>query len=135
MIDVVQVLILLIQQWLKYSRPLAQASPRLLARSRSLSTSVSLADEELVNRRPSYQVLNSLSRLIVFFSASDGPISDFLRIVRQGPAVKNAVDEAIDRCAIVLNLRDSIEEERVKAEQATDENRKRVHTAKGLPKN
>lgn len=46
--------------------------------------------------------------------------------------MKNTVDEAIDRCAIVLNLRDSIEEERVKAEQATDEKQKRVHTSKGM---
>ncbi|KAG6374346.1 inositol hexakisphosphate-domain-containing protein [Boletus reticuloceps] len=109
------ILMLLIQQWLKDSRLLAQASPQLLVRSRSQSTSVSHTDQEPVNRRPSYQVVNN-----------------FLRIVRQGPAAKNAVDEAIDRCAVVLNLRDSIEEEREKAEQATDEKQKRVHTAKGL---
>jgi hypothetical protein len=46
--------------------------------------------------------------------------------------VKNTVDEAVDRCAVVLNLRDSIEKERVKADQATDEKQKRVHTSKGL---
>lgn len=48
--------------------------------------------------------------------------------------MKNAVDEAIDRSAAVLNLRDSIEEERVKAEQVTDEKQKRIHTSKGLCK-
>lgn len=48
--------------------------------------------------------------------------------------MKNAVDEAVDRCAVVLNLRESIEEERVKADQATDEKQKRVHTSKGLCK-
>lgn len=48
--------------------------------------------------------------------------------------MKNTVDEAVDLCAAVLNLRDSIEEERVKAEQATDEQQKRVHTSKGLCK-
>lgn len=48
--------------------------------------------------------------------------------------MKNAVDEAVDRCAVVLNLRDSIEDERLKAEQATDEKQKRVHTSKGLCK-
>jgi hypothetical protein len=47
--------------------------------------------------------------------------------------VKNAVDEAIDRCAIVFNLRDSIEEERIKAEQATEEKQQRIHTSKGSP--
>ncbi|KAG8213255.1 inositol hexakisphosphate-domain-containing protein [Butyriboletus roseoflavus] len=109
------VLILLIQQWLKDSRLLARASPRLFARSRSVSTSVSRAEDEPVNLRQSYQV-----------------VDNFLRIVRQGPAVKNTVDEAIDRCAAVLNLRDSIEVERVKAEQVTDEKQKRIHTSKGL---
>ncbi|KAF9223711.1 hypothetical protein BS17DRAFT_802243 [Gyrodon lividus] len=112
------VLILLIQQWLKESRLLAQASPRLLPRSPALSTSLSMSEsfmEEPVNKRQSYQVVNN-----------------FLRIVRRGSEVKNAVDEGIDRCAIVINLRDSIEEERVKAEQASDEKQKRVHTSKGL---
>ncbi|KIJ13397.1 hypothetical protein PAXINDRAFT_170473 [Paxillus involutus ATCC 200175] len=112
------VLILLIQQWLKESRLLAQTSPRLLPRSRAGSTSRSMTDsfmEEPVNRRQSYQVVNN-----------------FLRIVRRGSSVKNAVDEAIDRCAIVFNLRDSIEEERIKAEQATEEKQQRIHTSKGL---
>lgn len=48
--------------------------------------------------------------------------------------MKNAVDEAVDRCAAVLNLRESVEEERAKADQATDEKQKRVHTSKGLCK-
>ncbi|KIJ66912.1 hypothetical protein HYDPIDRAFT_180575 [Hydnomerulius pinastri MD-312] len=112
------VLILMIQQWLKESRLLAQTSPRTLPRSRSLSASLPMADsfvEEPINRRQSYQVINN-----------------FLRIVRKGPAVKNAVDEAIDRCAIVFDLRDSIEEERMKAEQATDEKQRRIHASKGL---
>ncbi|KAI9567360.1 inositol hexakisphosphate-domain-containing protein [Boletus coccyginus] len=109
------VLILLIQQWLKDSRATARESPRLPARSPSLSTSALLAEEQPVNWRPSYQV-----------------VDNFLRIVRQGPAVKNAVDEAVDRCAVVLNLRESIEEERAKADQATDEKQKRVHTSKGI---
>jgi hypothetical protein len=30
-----------------------------------------------------------------------------------------------------MNLRDSIEEERILAEQATDEKQKRIHTSKG----
>ncbi|KAF9243458.1 inositol hexakisphosphate-domain-containing protein [Melanogaster broomeanus] len=112
------VLVLLIQQWLKESRVLVQTSPRLLPRSRSLSTSLPMADsfvEEAVNRRQSYQVVNN-----------------FLRIVRRGSVAKNAVDEAIDRCAIVFNLRDSIEEERLRADQANDEKQKRIHASKGL---
>ena len=52
-------------------------------------------------------------------------------MVRKGPAVKDTVDEAIDRCAVVYNLRDSIEEARALAEQATDERQRKIHTQKG----
>lgn len=45
--------------------------------------------------------------------------------------MKNAVDEAIDRCALVFNLRDAIEEARTRAEEATDEKQKRMYAAKG----
>lgn len=113
------VIILLIQQWLRENRQLDQTSSRIISRSRSLSiTSVPGTDifgEELVNKRHSYQVINSL-----------------LRIVRKGPAVKTAVDEAIDRCAVVFNLRDQIDVERLRAENTTDEKQKRVHATKGL---
>jgi hypothetical protein len=46
--------------------------------------------------------------------------------------VKNIVDDAIDQCSTVFNLRDSIEESRNRAEQATDEKQKRIHAQKGL---
>jgi hypothetical protein len=55
-----------------------------------------------------------------------------LRVIRKGPAVKAAVDDAIDQCSEVLNLRDSIEEARIRAEQATDERTKRTFAQKGL---
>ena len=58
--------------------------------------------------------------------------TDLLRIIRKGPAVKNTVDEAIDRCAEVYNLRDAIEEERTRAEQAADDRQKRSHASKGI---
>jgi hypothetical protein len=45
--------------------------------------------------------------------------------------VKSAVDDAIDQCSTVYNLRNSIEEARLKAEEATDERQKRIHTSKG----
>ena len=56
---------------------------------------------------------------------------DLLRVIRKGPAVKSAVDDAIDQCSAVFNLRDSIEEARLEAEQATDEIKKRLYTLKG----
>ncbi|KAG1726694.1 inositol hexakisphosphate-domain-containing protein [Suillus paluster] len=109
------VLIILIQQWLKESRALPQRSPRTKPRSLSMSMTSDMFQDEPANKRHSYQIINNL-----------------LRIVRKGPAVKNTVDEAIDRCAIVMNLRDSIEDERILAEEATEEKQKRIHASKGL---
>ena len=54
-----------------------------------------------------------------------------LRVVRKGPAIKNEVDDAIDLCAEVFNLRDAIEESRVLCEQAMDEKQKKTLAAKG----
>lgn len=56
---------------------------------------------------------------------------DLLRVIRKGPAVKSTVDNAIDQCAQVLNLRDSIEESRSRAEQATDDRQRRQYAHKG----
>lgn len=109
------VLIVLIQQWLNDSRALSQWSSRTESRSLSMSMTSDMFYDEPANKRHSYQVINNL-----------------LRIVRKGPAVKNTVDEVIDRCAIVMNLRDSIEDERILAEKATDEKQKRIHTSKGM---
>ncbi|KAG1872156.1 inositol hexakisphosphate-domain-containing protein [Suillus subluteus] len=109
------VLIVLIQQWLNDSRALSQWSPRTEHGSLSMSMTSDMFQDEPGNKRHSYQVINNL-----------------LRIVRKGPAVKNTVDEVIDRCAIVMNLRDSIEDERILAEKATDEKQKRIHASKGM---
>src|SRR6266404_7055437 len=57
---------------------------------------------------------------------------DMLRVIRKGPIVKAAVDDAIDQCSEVFNLRDSIEEARIRAEQATDEREKRSFAQKGM---
>ena len=57
--------------------------------------------------------------------------SDVLRVVRKGPAIKNEVDDAIDLCAEVFNLRDSIEESRAQCEQTTDERQKKALATKG----
>jgi hypothetical protein len=56
---------------------------------------------------------------------------DLLRVIRKGPVVKAAVDDAIDQCAEVFNLRDSIEEARIRAEQAKDEREKKSFAQKG----
>lgn len=53
-------------------------------------------------------------------------------MVRKGPAIKNEVDDAIDLCAEVYNLRDSVEESRARCEQATDERQKKEFASKGV---
>lgn len=57
---------------------------------------------------------------------------DLIRVTRKGPVVKNAVDNAIDLCSAVINLRDSIEKARLRAEQAQDEKQKKIYTTKAL---
>ncbi|KAF8150729.1 inositol hexakisphosphate-domain-containing protein [Crassisporium funariophilum] len=107
------IILLLIRQWLQIHRPTTPGTPRI--NKRSLSMSMTLIEPPKPTNRHSYQVINNL-----------------LRVIRKGPAVKSAVDDAIDQCSTVYNLRDSIEDSRVRAEQATDEKQKRIHTSKGL---
>lgn len=57
---------------------------------------------------------------------------DLLRVIRKGHRVKQAVDDAIDQCSEVFNLRDSIEEARSRAEQATDEQQRRTSAHRSL---
>ncbi|TFY62986.1 hypothetical protein EVJ58_g3511 [Rhodofomes roseus] len=113
-----QVIILLIQQWLnKAAEQYSSQSPRKPTRSLPSAVSVLPVDGTVDQHRPrqSYQVINNL-----------------LRVVRRGPAVKSTVDDAIDQCAEVINLRDSIEDARARAEQATDERQRRQFAHKGL---
>ncbi|KAF4597582.1 hypothetical protein EYR40_008044 [Pleurotus pulmonarius] len=109
------IIIVLIQQWLDLHRRVTlPATPRT---SRSMSTFSQNGNEVILpsKHRHSYQIINNL-----------------LRVMRKGPAVKNTVDEAIEQCAEVYSLLDSIEEARTRAEQATDDKQKRVHATKGL---
>ncbi|KZT67481.1 hypothetical protein DAEQUDRAFT_729142 [Daedalea quercina L-15889] len=114
------VVLLLIQQWLeKAAEQYAGQSPR--KSTRCLPSTMSVPQVDSLNfgaqhrPRQSYQVINN-----------------FLRVVRRGPAVKSTVDDAIDQCAEVVNLRDSIEEARSRAEQATSEHQRRQYAHKGL---
>lgn len=60
------------------------------------------------------------------------PHIDLLRVIRKGHRVKQTVDDAIDQCSEVFNLRDSIEEARARAEQATDEQQRRLSAHRSL---
>ena len=57
--------------------------------------------------------------------------ADLLRVIKNGLWVKDTVDQAIDQCSDVFNLRDSIEEARMSAEQATSDVIKRSEAQRG----
>ncbi|PCH42051.1 hypothetical protein WOLCODRAFT_119866, partial [Wolfiporia cocos MD-104 SS10] len=113
------VVIVLIQQWLENAARMNATHSLHRPIHSSHPSTLSFATLENINghrpQRHSYQVVNNL-----------------LRVIRKGPAVKSIVDNAIDQCGEVLNLRDAIEEARIRAEQATDERQRRLYAHKGL---
>jgi hypothetical protein len=129
------VLLLLIQKWLKSSRirsvSRARASTIILTDSQSGATGHA---SQTQTRPVSYQVINSRSMIYGRLNARmlNMDFKDLLRVMKQGNKVKSIVDETIDQCSQIYNLRDSIEEARVKAEKAIDEHQKKVYTAKGM---
>ncbi|CCL99307.1 uncharacterized protein FIBRA_01323 [Fibroporia radiculosa] len=113
------VILVLIQQWLENAANMrSPQSPRRPSRSITAPNLSMSSTDGLINSRAhrhSYQVINNL-----------------LRVIRKGPAVKRIVDDAIDQCAEVVNLRESIEEARSRAEQATEERQRRHFAHRGL---
>ncbi|TBU33470.1 inositol hexakisphosphate-domain-containing protein [Dichomitus squalens] len=111
------VILLLIQQWLARATRLRDPStPGPLQRTVPASFTNPTTDVfPHHSQRHSYQIINNL-----------------LRVIRKGPMVKQAVDDAIDQCSGVLNLRDSIEDARARAEQASDEQQRRQHAHKAM---
>ncbi|KAJ8072928.1 hypothetical protein PM082_016488 [Marasmius tenuissimus] len=105
------IILTMIQKWLAAHRP---TTPRITQVDRSFSFSEG-SDQAAAQHRHSYQVINNL-----------------LRVIRTGLKVKNTVDATIDQCAAVYNLRDSIEESRLQAEEATDKQTRKKHAAKAL---
>ncbi|TFK28151.1 hypothetical protein FA15DRAFT_753712 [Coprinopsis marcescibilis] len=108
------IILLLIRQWLEMNQVITPMTPRLNKRSMSMMSN-SGGDFRPSKPRHSYVVINNL-----------------LRVVRRGPMIKSIVDDAIDQCAEVYNLRDAIEEARSRAEDASDDNQKKVWAAKGM---
>ncbi|KAG5647375.1 hypothetical protein DXG03_000443 [Asterophora parasitica] len=107
------IILLLLRQWLEHHRAVKNpATPRYVKWTVS---ALSPGEHTPSKGRHSYTVINNL-----------------LRVIRKGPTVKNIVDDAVDQCSAVFNLRDSIEEARNSAEQATDEKQKRTFAHKGL---
>lgn len=111
------IILVLIRQWLRTNgAPQVPSTPRYRSRGLSMATVTGGDESSKTMNRHSYQVINNL-----------------LRVIRKGPKVKLTVDNAVDLCTVDLfNLRESIEESRMQAEQATDEAKKRLHAQKGL---
>jgi len=129
-----QIILVLLQQWLA-NPAFVPSSPRIRKRRLSLATHGLIPDMGSGDppiRRQSYPVINSMAVMRPPSPLSSVNVSlDLLRVIRKGPAVKAAVDDAIDQCAEVLNLRDSIEEARIRAEQVTDQREKRSLAQRG----
>ncbi|KAG6902829.1 hypothetical protein C0995_010714 [Termitomyces sp. Mi166 len=110
------IILLLIRQWLGHHQSLTTpSSPRFVKRSMSIVSNFGSFEHFSSRSRHSYTIINNL-----------------LRVIRKGPMIKNAVDDAIDQCSAVINLRDAIEKSRNQAESATDEKQKRAFAQKGL---
>ncbi|KAF5367062.1 hypothetical protein D9758_003884 [Tetrapyrgos nigripes] len=118
------IILTLIRQWLESNRLKTPTTPKAMKRSLSMAPvtpitpaaekSDAIAGHQKIYRR-SYQIINNL-----------------IRVIRTGLVVKDSVDAVIDQCAVVHNLRESIEDSRVLAEQAADEKSKRAHAQKAL---
>ncbi|KAK2460946.1 hypothetical protein APHAL10511_007416 [Amanita phalloides] len=111
------IILVLLRRWLENWDPAtAPASPQTY-RYQTLPTMPSsiLDISSMTKHRHSYQVINNL-----------------LRVVKKGSRAKRIVDDAIDLCAAVFNLRDSIEEARVRAEEATDYSQQKTYAQRGL---
>ena len=59
-------------------------------------------------------------------------INSLLRVIPKGLEVKRIVDLSIDQCSNVFNLRESIEESRLEAENSNDEYLKRKKLQNGI---
>ncbi|KAG7089324.1 hypothetical protein E1B28_011021 [Marasmius oreades] len=103
------IILTMIQQWL------AKHRPTTLLNAKANRSSFAESEQPVAQCHHSYQVINNL-----------------LRVIRTGPKVKNDVDSAIDQCAVVHNMRDSIEECRLQAEEATDDKIRKKHAARAL---
>ena len=104
----VSVFILLIERWIQIVRP--ESNRRLL-----LPVPDSAPNGEEPQQRQSYHVTNSL-----------------LRVIPHGQEVKRVVDDCIDQCSSIINLRRTIEDARVAAQEASSDAEKQQHIADGV---
>ncbi|CCO28893.1 Paladin [Rhizoctonia solani AG-1 IB] len=113
---VAAIVVLLLQEWLKSGRGRAHArTPRRGTSMLSVPSRERERDALEPTPRLSYQIINNL-----------------LRVIRRGPDVKRIVDDAIDQCDQFMNLRESIEDARLRAEGVADEQQKKRFFQIGL---
>ncbi|KAH7106320.1 inositol hexakisphosphate-domain-containing protein [Auriculariales sp. MPI-PUGE-AT-0066] len=109
------IVLLLAQQWLQNSRiPSTPGKTKQPGFSRTLAAYPFPESDEIPQQR-SYQAINNL-----------------LRVIRRGLSVKLAVDNAIDACSAMYNLREAIEDSRVRAEEASDEKDRKAQHYRGI---
>ncbi|EJD48990.1 hypothetical protein AURDEDRAFT_161927 [Auricularia subglabra TFB-10046 SS5] len=105
------IIVLLAQQWLHSSRiPSTPGRPHM-TRNQTTRPGVELPNPQ----QRSYQSINNL-----------------LRVIRNGLMVKSSVDNAIDACSQLYNLREGIEDARVRAEASSDEKERRAQQHRGI---
>ncbi|PKI83269.1 hypothetical protein MVES_002830 [Malassezia vespertilionis] len=104
----VSVFIMLIERWIQVERP---SNDRCLL----LPIPGMTENGERPEKRLSYHVTNGL-----------------LRVIPRGLEVKRIVDECIDHCSSITNLRKSIEDARVAAVEAKTNEERKQHLASGL---
>jgi Pyruvate/2-oxoacid:ferredoxin oxidoreductase delta subunit len=128
-----QVIVLLIQQWLEASRVQTLAEPFTPRPKSNSMSSLRPPIKPLSLKRLTWRVINSMfSRCVRCAVCRCFCSEDLLRVIKKGPTVKSAVDDAIDCCAEIYHLRDVIEEARVAAEKTEDERQKRTCIEKGF---
>ncbi|CAO3609264.1 unnamed protein product [Cunninghamella echinulata] len=86
----------------------------LLTRWLQNQTSSIILNKQPPTRRRDYQIINSL-----------------LRVIKHGLENKRIVDDTLDQCGLIMNLRDVIEEARVHAEQEMDPVKRKQQIKRG----
>ena len=59
-------------------------------------------------------------------------INSLLRVVPHGQEIKRVVDDAIDACGFILNIREAIEQERLRALDASSDDERQQHVVYGV---
>lgn len=115
---VTAIIVKLIQNWIQGTHGPSKTPKTPKTGMERFTFSMSVIEQHgnpISKRRPSYQVINNL-----------------LRVIRGGLDVKRAVDDAISQCAQTFDLHRAIEDAKVAADEAVDERQKQKEITRGL---